>query len=404
MKKIFAILLTAVMVCSLSACGNTLEDLPVAETEDESLRSLRQAISDNGSQMGVAFLGVMEDDGDVLTWLTDSGAAEIFPFLADVTAQQVVEQPGNEVYCVVPASKEDRVTVRTYDALSDTDTAGDALYESADGSPVCLRGNVSDIMPNLEVVVSGDNGDTIYQPFLSLRDGSVSTQASKGSVYDFTPGAAHNTALVSDLYGEDFDYRDSVGNSGHFTYRVPQLMADTEGAAEINHAISEKYSSIVEETLWSVSEGVSLSCQYIVWESYEYEGILSLVVSCGWDADVNDYGVYLYDIESGRQLTTSDLLSALSVSEAAFLDDVRSAAATCFDSQYGDVTDPSFESVIAERRAWTLSDANINVRISAYVDDSGMLYAVLPSRTVAGIPRRHGYVWRRSEFGPAAHS
>ena len=117
-----------------------------------------------------------------------------------------------------------------------------------------------------------------------------------------------------------------MGNSGHYTYRVPQLAVDTQGAAEINHVISEKYSPIVEDVLRNVSEGVSLSCLYIAWESYEYGEILSLMISCGWDADVTDYSVYLYDTGSGQQLTTSDLLSVLHVSEAAFLDAVRAAA------------------------------------------------------------------------------
>ena len=56
---------------------------------------------------------------------------------------------------------------------------------------------------------------------------------------------------------------------------------------------------IVNGVLEDVSDKASLSCFYVAWESYQYENILSLVVSCGWDADVNEYNVYLYDIVSG---------------------------------------------------------------------------------------------------------
>ena len=83
------------------------------------------------------------------------------------------------------------------------------------------------------------------------------------------------------------------------------------------------------------SDKVSLSCFYVAWESYQYENILSLVVSCGWDADVNEYNVYLYDIASGQQLTTAGLLKALDVDETVFLEAVRRAAAAKFDTQYG---------------------------------------------------------------------
>ena len=75
--------------------------------------------------------------------------------------------------------------------------------------------------------------------------------------------------------------------------------------------------------LEDVSDKVSLSCFYVAWESYQYENILSLVVSCGWDADVNEYNVYLYDIVSGQQLTTAGLLKALDVDETVFLEAVK---------------------------------------------------------------------------------
>ena len=390
MKKAIALLIAAAMICALASCGSgtgQTQHQPEAETEteDDTLKSLRKTIADSGCQMGVAFLGTMDEgDTDVLRWLKDSGAVEQFPFLADIAAEAVVTQPGNEMYCIVPAGKDDTVTVRTYDPLSSVTPVGQVLYEKTEGTPVCLRGNASDIMPNLEVAVSGENGKAVYQPFISLKDGTVSTETTEGSVYDFTPGEASDAVYFTNLYDEDLDYSDAVGNSGHYTYRVPQLAADTQGAAEINRAISEKYSPIVEDVLRNVSESVSLSCLYIAWESYEYGEVLSLVISCGWDAGMTDYSVYLYDTGSGQQLTTSDLLSVIHVSEVAFLDAVRAAAADRFDKQYAEISDDSFKEAIAERRAWTLSDDNINMDVPAYADAAGKLYVILPIGSIAG--------------------
>lgn len=391
MKKIMTLLIAAAMICALASCGSGTDQTqhqPEAETEteDDTLKSLRKTIVDSGSQMGITFLGTMgEGDTDVLQWLKDSGAVGRFPFLADIQENDVVTQPGNEMYCIVPADKDDTVTVRTYDTLSSAAPVGQVLYESTEGMPVCLRGNASEIMPNLEVTVSGENGEAVYQPFISLKDGTVSTETAEGSIYDFTPSEAEEAIYFINLYDEDLDYSDAVGNSGHYTYRVPQLAADTQGAAEINHAISEKYSPIVDDVLRNVSEGVSLSCLYVAWESYEYSEILSLVVSCGWDADMTDYSVYLYDTGSGQRLNTSDLLSVFNVSEIAFLDAVRAAAADCFDKQYAEVSsDGSFKEAVAERRAWTLSDDNINMDVPAYADAAGKLYVILPIGSIAG--------------------
>ncbi len=382
MKRALTLLLAAlVLTGALSACGNAPRP-----AEEDTLTLLRQEIADSGSLLGVAYLGVMADaDSDITAWLADSGWTQTFPFLAELTAQQTVTRPGNEVYCIVPADEKAGLTVRAYDLLDDASPAGDVLYESDGGAPVCLRGNVSDIMPNMEVTVSGAGGETVYRPALSLMDGAVSVIADGGSVYDFTPGASHGAPQIRELYSEDFDYSDGVGNAGHYTYRVPQLLADTEGASDINRAIDGTYTPIVQEALECVSAGTSLSCLYIAWETYQYGDILSLVISCGWDYDMNDYSVYLYDTVSGRQLTTADLLTALQVDGTAFLDAVRRTAAERFDGQYGTISDDdAFADELAERRAWTLSDENINMDVPAYTDGAGRLRVVLPIGSIAG--------------------
>ena len=199
-----------------------------------------------------------------------------------------------------------------------------------------------------------------------------------------TPDASYEAPQITELYNEDFDYTDGVGNSGHYAYRVPQIEADTQGAEAINGAISDEYTPIVNGVLEDVSDKVSLSCFYVAWESYQYENILSLVVSCGWDADVNEYNVYLYDIASGQQLTTADLLKALDVDETVFLEAVRRAAAAKFDTQYGAIAGGDTDEFLTERRDWTLSDENINMSVRTYADGDGKLHVVLPIGSVAG--------------------
>ena len=100
---------------------------------------------------------------------------------------------------------------------------------------------------------------------------------------------------------------------------------------------------------------------------------------------MTDYSVYLYDTDNGQWLTTADLLSMVHVSETSFLDAVRAAATECFDKQYAEVSsDDSFKETVAERRAWTLSDDNINTDVPAYADAAGALYVILPIGSIAG--------------------
>ena len=199
-----------------------------------------------------------------------------------------------------------------------------------------------------------------------------------------TPDTSYEAPQITELYNEDFDYTDGVGNGGHYTYRVPQIESDTQGAEAINKAISDEYGPIVDSVLEAVEDKVSLSCFYVAWESYQYENILSLVVSCGWDSDVSEYNVFLYDIASGQQFTTADLLKALDVDEAAFLEEVRRAAAAKFDAQYGAIAGGDTDEFLTERRDWTLSDENVNMDVRTYADGAGKLHVVLPSGSIAG--------------------
>ena len=194
-------------------------------------------------------------------------------------------------------------------------------------------------------------------------------------------GASSGTSLIGALYNEAFDYTDG-GSSGHYTYRVPQLLADTKDAKAINREIADRYGPIVEEALASKENGMGISCRYVAWTSYQYGDILSLIVSCGWNYDATEESVYLYDTAAGTRLTTTALLTALGVDETVFLDTVRRVAAERFDAKYSQPGAAAEE--VAERRAWTLSDANINMDIGTYPDGAGWLYAVVPIGSIAG--------------------
>ena len=194
-------------------------------------------------------------------------------------------------------------------------------------------------------------------------------------------GAPSGTSLIGALYNEAFDYTDG-GSSGHYTYRVPQLLADTKDAKAINREIADRYGPIVEEALASKEDGMGISCRYVAWTSYQYGDILSLIVSCGWNYDATEESVYLYDTAAGTRLTTTALLTALGVDETVFLDTVRRVAAERFDAKYSQPGAAAEE--VAERRAWTLSDANINMDIGTYPDGAGWLYAVVPIGSIAG--------------------
>ena len=161
MKQTLCALLSALLLLTLTACGGKkpaedpsvqppVEQLDTPDTPDppapseaeQSLADLRETIRAAGAVLGCAYLGSTNGETDT-----------------DLTALlEGAELP----------------------------EAGELLYHGSGAAPVYLIANESDIMPNTQITVTAADGTAvIYQPFLSLRDGSLAVPED-GTVYDFT--------------------------------------------------------------------------------------------------------------------------------------------------------------------------------------------------------------------------
>lgn len=207
MKRILCALLSALLLLTLTACGGKkpVEDpsvqLPVEQPDtpdtpapseaEQSLADLRETIRAAGAVLGCASLGATygNDALDLHALLEDNGYAVRYPFLLDLPSKLAVSTGGWEIYCIVPADEDVSITVNEFGWPSwdaEGPVAGEVLWESGSGTPLCIAANVSDIMPDTQITVTAADGTAvIYQPFLSLRDGSLAVPED-GTVYDFT--------------------------------------------------------------------------------------------------------------------------------------------------------------------------------------------------------------------------
>ena len=141
--------------------------------------------------LGCAYLGSTngETDTDLTALLEGADCLIAYPFLREIPAEQVVAPGGWDIYCIVPADEDVSITVNEFGWPSwdaEGPVAGEVLWESGSGTPLCIAANVSDIMPDTQITVTAADGTAIiYQPFLSLRDGSLAVPED-GTVYDFT--------------------------------------------------------------------------------------------------------------------------------------------------------------------------------------------------------------------------
>ena len=211
MKRIIcALLLVLALALSLAACGKKqptgdpsvqppieqpdgpdTPDTPVLSEAEQSLADLRSTVKSEGASLGCALLGSTygSDAIDLHALLEDNGYAARYPFLLDLPAELTVCTGGWDIYCIVPADEDARVTVNEFGWPSwdaEGPVVGEILWESGSGMPLCIAANVSDIVPDTQITVTtSDSASVIYQPSLSGRDGTLAV-SDDGTVYDFS--------------------------------------------------------------------------------------------------------------------------------------------------------------------------------------------------------------------------
>ena len=136
---------------------------------------------------GVAYLGYYpEEIGNIIEDLQYKGIYEKHSFLNEIKRRDFYSLEGSEFYAIVPA---EGVKIALNEYAFDEEANGSVVRNLTESSetPVFIRGNISDIMPNIQVVITTDDGKTQeYYPSLSLENGTLS----KGQqIYDFTPYA-----------------------------------------------------------------------------------------------------------------------------------------------------------------------------------------------------------------------
>ena len=159
---------------------------PVTQSEGEkALGEFRKQMKDGKYICGVAYLGYYSEDiGVIIEDLQYKGIYGKHSFLEEFRRKNFYSLEGSELYAVIPAEGSE-VTVNEY-AFNENGIgyAKKRLAES-DGEILFIRGNVSDIMPNLQLVITADDGSiTEYLPSMSLENGYLS----KGQqIWDFSP-------------------------------------------------------------------------------------------------------------------------------------------------------------------------------------------------------------------------
>jgi len=213
-KRTIALILAVMVMLSLAGCGkkpkteattampttaaaateNTAaaEEMTVqTESQAESeLSIIRNDMFMMGNMAAVAYLGYYEG-GELEEYLETVADREECAFLFEIDDDHYVELEGDELYCVIPCDEQAEVTVYKWvvdESNNFEGEPGDVMYHSEKGEPVLIKGNISDIVPNIMVEVADKDERIIeYTPFLSGIDGTLVKPMYGETILDITP-------------------------------------------------------------------------------------------------------------------------------------------------------------------------------------------------------------------------
>ncbi len=157
------------------------------ETESQ-MAAIQQKLQQENALCAVAFVGYCSGSfAEIQEGFVTEGITEVLPIVAEVKEENLISKEGSELYLVVP--REDvgvSILEQVFDQNTEALTYGETLYTQSDVEPLLLRGNVSDIFPNLIIRIEGQGGETLeYCPSLSLRDGLLNVETML--ICDMTP-------------------------------------------------------------------------------------------------------------------------------------------------------------------------------------------------------------------------
>lgn len=263
-RSLIAVLLSAFLAIMLTACqsgsSNSDDDPSVVEPDgkgetvsggpgigvapgsqftveqtdqaDIELEYIRACLEGSPNICAVAMLGYA--DGDLNDFLLD--VVRDYPAVAGVSPECWVEAEGDEVYLIVPRDGDASVAVNEWTVSSDSSAGpydgemGDVLYRSEYGDPIIVRGNISDIYPNMMVNIVSNEGDSLsYIPFCNLLDGTLDVPTGDPGVLDCTmnplrlvsPADVAGDWATWDAYDEDGNLLDCglyIGEDGSLSF------------------------------------------------------------------------------------------------------------------------------------------------------------------------------------------
>lgn len=187
-KKWIGIFLSVTLIC-LTGCSteNTVSSSDEHEgnssaainSQAESSEDMVDSLNEDSNTTDVTYIDWTDDTICAVAYLGYDYADFIVQdkelYLPSDVACTTVEVGGDELYLVIPRSKQVTGEVFSLEFIGESAQMEivENVHDISNGEAFIVRCNVSDIMPNVEIVLTDGEHSTTFSPYISLQDGSV---------------------------------------------------------------------------------------------------------------------------------------------------------------------------------------------------------------------------------------
>lgn len=336
MGRLSAVCLSIMLALQLTACSggvNTVENTETssdtevsltekaAETSDEvsevtaesvsagaeQLKELRENMAGTDYIAAVCFLGFYEGETSdaVVTF------SERYPIVASIPEENWVTAEGNDFYCVVPRDENAAITVKEWIVDESNDymgAGGNVLYQNDKGAPIIVRGNISEIVPNIDVCIT--ESEELYLEFIperSMRDDTLIVPDTKPYILDFTDYS--DRVLDNTSRGEEqlYNIMESMNGTDYIAAICFIGYAESE-TDDVIDVCCENYpvAALIPQERWAIADGDELYCIIPADDS-----VTVAVNEYVWDADLDGgVGNELCRSENGEPVLLRGNISA----------------------------------------------------------------------------------------------
>lgn len=217
------------------------------------------------------------------------------------------------------------------------------------------------------------------------KDGETETKDQQGK-YTLEEAEKHENAYITEKYSYEGIFSpptpyDKPLPKEKYILRLPQLKLDSESAKQINKRICDEFEERIKLSIGAY-ENDGEFWDKISWESYLYNDILSLVITrSDYMSLMETYYTYSINVVTGEEVEHDGILKAIGLSEKEFTEKTKAVAQKVYEQQAGyNINQEWYKSDLEK----TISDDNINSSVPLFLNDDGILHAIVTIHITGG--------------------